>query len=570
MTYKTGLMVAAAFIAGIYVLFSIATRPPEGASHQVYVDGVVITMDANNTVAEAMSVRDGRIEAVGSSEAILALVNEGTEVTQLRGRTLMPGFVDAHGHFPGSGQTAFSVDLSSPPVGEITNIDALIEKLSAFGETRPDGWLTGWGYDDTLLAEGRHPTRDDLDRISTTRPISITHVSGHLVVVNSAALAALGIDATTPDPEGGHIQRDPNSPDGLRPLGVLEETAAREVMMHTFDIGIMDAVRMATSAGREYVEHGVTLASAGGMPMSAAKALGPLSRFNLIPVRVALFPLLEEVEASVASGEFRPESLAAGRVTAPRVKIIADGSIQGFTGYLKDPYYVAYRGDPTYRGYPSVARDTLIRQVTALYEKRIQVAIHCNGDASIDDGLDAIEAASKAHPWPEARPLIIHAQMARIDQIDRMVALNTTPSFFTAHTYYWGDRHAAIFMGPERAANMSPSAWAVAAGLRFSSHMDTPVTPMLPLQAVWSQVYRESKSGAIIGPEQRIDPMTALRAVTIDAAWQVFLDNELGSLEPGKLADLIILSGNPLEVEDMRELIVERTVVEGATVYSRR
>ncbi len=570
MTYKTGLMVLAAFITGIYVLFLIATRPPEGASHQVYVDGVVLTMDANNAVVEAVSVRDGRIEAVGSSEEILALVDENTDVTQLRGRTLMPGFVDAHGHFPGSGQTVFSANLSSPPVGKITDIDQLIETLAAFGEARPDGWLSGWGYDDTLLEEGRHPTRDDLDRISNVRPIAITHVSGHLVVVNTAALEVLGIDSSTPDPAGGHIQRDPNSPDGQRPSGVLEETAAHNVMMHTLDIGLIDAVRMATQAGREYVEHGVTLASAGGMPMSAAKALGPLSRFNIVPVRVALFPLLQEVEEALVAGEFRPESLAGGRVTAPRVKIIADGSIQAFTGYLKEPYYVAYRGDPTYRGYPSVAREDLIRQVTELYKKRIQVAIHCNGDASIDDGLDAIEAAAEAYPWPAARPLIIHAQMTRADQIDRMVALNATPSFFTAHTYYWGDRHAAIFMGPERAANMSPSAWAVAAGLRFSSHVDTPVTPMLPLQAVWSQVTRQSKSGAVIGAHQRIDPMTALRAVTIDAAWQVFLDDELGSLEPGKLADLIILSGNPLEVEDMRALVVERTVIEGATVYSRR
>ena len=570
MTYKTGLMILAAFIAGIYVLFSIGTRAPEGASHQVYVDGVVITMDADNTVSEAVSVRDGRIEAVGSSEEILALVDESTEVTQLRGRTLMPGFVDAHGHFPASGQTVFSVDLSSPPVGEITNIDQLVDKLAAFGEARPDGWLSGWGYDDTLLVEGRHPTRDDLDRISSTRPISIMHVSGHLVVANSAALEVLGIDSSTPDPDGGHIQREPASPDGQRPSGVLEETAARGVMKYTLDIGVMDALRMATQAGHEYVEQGVTLASAGGLPMAAAKALAPLSRFNLVPVRIALFPLMEEVEEALLAGDFRPELLAGGRVTVPRVKIIADGSIQGFTGYLTEPYYVAYRGDPTYRGYPSVAREDLIRQVTDLYARKIQVAIHCNGDASIDDGLDAIEAAEKAHPWPEARPLIIHAQMTRADQIDRMVELNATPSFFTAHTYYWGDRHAAIFMGPERAANMSPGAWAVAAGLRFSSHVDTPVTPMLPLQAAWSQVTRQSKSGVIIGPEQRVDPMTALRAVTIDAAWQVFLDDELGSLEPGKLADLIILSGNPLTVDDMRELVVERTVIEGATVYSRR
>jgi len=181
----------------------------------------------------------------------------------------------------------------------------------------------------------------------------------------------------------------------------------------------------------------------------------------------------------------------------------------------------------------------------------------------------SIEAAAAKFPWPQARPLIIHAQMTRRDQIDRMAALGVTPSFFSAHTYFWGDRHAAIFMGPERAANMSPAKWALDAGVRFSSHMDTPVLPMLPLQAVWSQVERKSTSGEVIGPHQRISRVQALRAVTIDAAWQVFMDEEIGSIEPGKMADLVVLSGSPLDAEDMRTLIVERTFIGGAEVYSR-
>ena len=164
---------------------------------------------------------------------------------------------------------------------------------------------------------------------------------------------------------------------------------------------------------------------------------------------------------------------------------------------------------------------------------------------------------------------MIHAQMTREDQIVRMAELGVTPSFFSAHTYYWGDRHAAIFMGPERAANMSPARWALEAGVRFSSHLDTPVTPMLPLQAVWSQVERQSTGGAIIGPDQRIDRLSALRAVTIDAAWQVFMDDVIGSIEPGKHADLVVLSDNPLTAPDIRSLKVDRTIIAGATVYKR-
>jgi predicted amidohydrolase YtcJ len=159
--------------------------------------------------------------------------------------------------------------------------------------------------------------------------------------------------------------------------------------------------------------------------------------------------------------------------------------------------------------------------------------------------------------------------MTRLDQIERMAALGVTPSFFSAHTYYWGDRHAAIFMGPDRAANMSPARWALEAGVRFSSHLDTPVTPMLPLQAVWSQISRESTAGVVIGPEQRIDRTSALRAITIDAAWQVFMDDKIGSIEPGKRADLVVLSDNPLTAGDVRSIKVDRTVIDGATVYSR-
>ena len=570
MSYRVGLSVLAAFLLGLYILFQIATRPPEAPEHQVFINGQILTMNAENQVVDAMSVRGARIDRVGSTEDILAEVTRETIVTDLRGRTLMPGFVDAHGHFPGSGQVVFSTDLNSPPIGSIENMAQLLARLKSAHEARPNDWLTGFGYDDTLLAEGRHPTREDLDQVSTTRPIAVGHVSGHLYAVNSAALAEMGIDESTPDPEGGVIQRDPNSPDGRRPNGVLEETAARQALLKALDIGLTDGIRMTTHAAREYLQAGVTTASAGGMPLGLAKLLGPLSELNVFPQRVALFPLLEEVEAEVLSGEWRPEVLASGRLSLPRVKIIADGSIQGYTGYLSEPYYQPYKGDVFYRGYPSVSREDLFRQVAGLHRQKVQYAIHVNGDASVDDALDAIEAAQQSQPWPEVRPLFIHAQMSRHDQIQRMADLGITPSFFSSHTYYWGDRHAGIFMGPERAANMSPARWALDAGVRYSSHADTPVTPMLPLQVVWSQVNRITTGGEVLGEHQRVSPVEALRAVTIDAAWQVFLDKDIGSLESGKLADMVVLSGSPLEPSDIRELVVEQTFIGGAEVYSRR
>ena len=555
------------FILSLLVACGDSEQTPK-PPHQIYFNGQILTMDVDEPRVEAISVRDGVIESVGNESEVMLLVEDHSELIDLEGATLMPGFVDAHGHFPGSGRTAFSADLNSPPIGTISSIEELLTTLAAFGEQRPEGWLVGHGYDDTLLAEMRHPTRDDLDRISADRPIAISHVSGHLAVANSAALELMGIDESTPDPKGGHIVRDPNSPDQRRPNGVLEETAAREVSLKTLNIDATDAMRMTQLATNEYLKYGVTTASAGGMPMGLGQMVGAVSNAGTMPLRVAFFPLMEEIGDDLLSGESRLSDFAMARVEVPRVKIIADGSIQGYTGYLTEPYHRPYKGDASYRGYPSVLRDDLFAQVAGLYEKRIQVAIHGNGDASIDDSLDAIAAAAEQHPWPEARPLIIHAQMTRRDQLDRMKGLNVTPSFFSAHTYFWGDRHVGIFMGPERAANMSPAKWAIDAGVRFSSHMDTPITPMRPLQAVWSQVERLSKSGALIGADQRIDRDAALRAVTIDAAWQVFMDDRIGSLEPGKLADLIVLSGDPLTEPDVRDLTVLRTVIEGEAVYS--
>ncbi len=560
-------LVALIVVASLYI--STLVSAPVAPSHQVFIGGEVLTMDPDSKIAEAVSVRDGVIDRVGSTVEILALVTEDTDVVDLSGRTLVPGFVDAHGHFPGSGQTAFTVDLNSPPIGDTESIPELLDKLRAFGEKRTDGWLIGSNYDDTLLAEKRHPTRDDLDLVSATRPIAVVHVSGHLMVVNSAALAELHIDETTPDPEGGHIVRDLSSADQRRPNGILEETATHHARDKTLDLSVSDAWQMTKLATTEYLQYGVTTASAGGMPTAIASLLGPMSNYNQMPLRVALFPFFDEVGAGLLAGEITLDDFASGRVRVPRVKIIADGSIQGFTGYLSQPYHRSHKGDADYRGYPAVPRDALFEQVAGLYRQRIQVAIHGNGDASIEDALDAIEAAAAKYPWPEARPLIIHAQMTRKDQIARMAALGVTPSFFSAHTFFWGDRHAGIFMGPERAANMSPAKWAQEAGVRFSSHMDTPVTPMRPLQAVWSPVERKTKTGVVLGPDQRIDRMTALRAVTIDAAWQVFMDDQVGSIEPGKLADLVVLSGSPLTAPDLRDLLVDMTVIEGVTHFER-
>jgi predicted amidohydrolase YtcJ len=561
MTKRRVLLAAVVAVCAVAVVWLVARRP----GRTLYVGGPILTMDAESRVVDALAVGGERIAAAGSEPELREWATRtGARVVDLEGRALLPGFIDAHGHFPGAGLYAVLVDLNSPPIGEVRRMADLIERLARrAAETSEGDWVVGMGYDDSLLAERRHPTRHDLDRASASHPIAIWHISGHLAAVNSAALARLGIDRSTPDPEGGVIRRQGERGE---PAGVLEESAT-DALAGLLSPSALDGVRITRRASELYLRAGVTTAQSGATPPDLMRGLALLSRLGLIPLRMVLWPLAEPAEGRLA-GAAEPTSPDELWVRRGAVKLIADGSIQGYTGYLSRPYHVPPGDDPGYRGYPRIPRDELIEQVVRLHANGLQVAVHGNGDASIDDILDAFEAAQRAHPRADARHVVIHAQMARDDQLDRMKRLDVIPSFFSLHTYYWGDRHRDVFMGPGRAARMSPARSAVERGLRFTIHTDSPVVPMEPLRLVWAAVNRRSTSGASIGAAQRIEPLAALRAVTIDAAYQHFEENLKGSLEPGKLADLVILSRSPLEdPERIDRIRVLETIIGGRTVY---
>lgn len=567
---KNGITLASVLLTilvALGVLLMIALRVPQAPAHQIFINGNVLTMDANNSVAQALSTRSDRIEAVGTTEELMARATDDTVIIDLRGRTLLPGFIDAHSHFPASGIKVIAADLNSPPIGTRKTIADVLTALREQAARTPAGdWVMGFGYDDTLLAERRHPTRQELDSVSTEHPVVAMHISGHMLVANSEALARAGIDASTPDPEGGVIGREADS---LEPDGLLQENARLGIVRQVQDIGLINTYRMMKTAANEYARVGVTTAQSGGVSKQLATGLSLFSKLGVIPQRLVLFPFETEWGESLLNGEYKPGDYNSDKLLMSAVKLIDDGSIQGYTGYLSQPYYTPYQGDAGYRGFPAIPREELFAKVLALHKAGYQLAIHGNGDASIDDILDAFEAAQKAHPVKDPRLILIHAQMAREDQLMRMKALGITPSFFTAHTWYWGDRHRDIFLGPERASRISPSKSALDLGLRFTSHLDTPVVPMQPLQAVWSEVFRQTLGGDVLGPAERIDVMQALRSVTIDAAWQIFQEANRGSLEPGKYADLVVLSDNPLtDPMAMRDMRVERTVVGGATIYS--
>ena len=544
-----------------------AYRKMTAAQTRIFINGNVLTMDPSDTVAQAVAIHHGKIMAVGDNEFVRSRAAKNSRVTDLKGRTLIPGFIDAHSHFPASGIEAVAVDLNSPPIGTTTDISQIINALKIKAEqTKKGKWIIGYGYDDTLLKEMRHPTRRDLDLASTDHPIVIAHISGHVAVLNSKALEIMGIDAATPDPQGGVIRKDPDTGE---PDGVLEETATHAIKEKALDFTVFQLLGITRRAVHHYTSTGITTAQSGLVEKKLITPLSWMCRLGVIPLRVMAWPDADAAD-TIISGHIKPEKLNSPRFRLGAVKLFADGSIQAYTGYFTKPYHTPFKGDEEYRGYPIHKREDLTDLVVKYHSAGYQIAIHGNGDAAIDDIIHAVSTAQKMNPCEDPRHIVIHSQTARPDQLDAMKEVGLTPSFHAVHPYYWGDRHHAIFLGPERTSRISPMHTAAEKGLRFTTHLDTPVVPMDPLFLVWCAVNRRSSSGRVIGPGERISPLQALRSVTIDAAWQIFQEHNRGSIETGKLADLVVLSGNPLDnPEAIKDIKIIETIVGGRTVFQK-
>ena len=525
-------------------------------------NATVLTMDSRDTVTSAIAFQGERILAVGDRETLSAFVGPDTECREMEGATIIPGFYDAHGHILLKTSMYEWVDLNSPPIGTCRTIEDCLDALRARTAATPPGeWIFAYGFDDTLMAEKGFPTRQILDRVSTEHPIFVQHISVHFCILNSLGLELLGIDRSTPDPEGGVIRHDENGD----PDGVLEERAFADLVTPKLPVlpREREIANLAATSRETFAAHGITSAlDAGVLTYESADILREVLNRGELAVRVHINPYhyLDRDDPRLR--------FEGTRVTTGGVKIMADGSLQGFTGYLSKPYHTPFKGDPSYRGYPTYSREELFAIIEKAHRSG-QFLIHTNGDATIDDALDALEAAQAKSPRSGCRHILIHAQTIRENQLDRLAAAGFTPSFFSAHVYYWGDRHRDTFLGPERAARMNPMRSAMDRGLAATSHCDCPITPANPLLSIWVCVNRLTSSGKALGPDQRISVLEALRAHTYNPAWQNFEEQDKGSLEPGKFADVAVLAANPLECdpEAIRDIGIRETIVGGETVY---
>lgn len=519
----------------------------------------MLAVAKENLYAEAVCVENGRIQAVGTLDDVMQYKTDGDEMVDLQGKTMLPGFLDAHSHFVGAANAMTQCDLS-----ECGNFSEIVDAMKMFAEKRnlsKDAWIVGCNYDQNFLEEKRHPDRYVLDEISHTNPVLLIHASSHMGVVNSKGLEIQQIDEKTEDCPGGKYGRIA----GTRiPDGYMEEKAFLAFQSKLPMTSMEELMQLIGEAQKMYASYGVTTVQDGMVGKPLFELLKYASANGLLKLDVVGY-----ADIMTAADLFEEERAYANRYTGHLkmggYKIFLDGSPQGRTAWMTKPY----EGEENYCGYPIHTDEELNHYIELALEKKQQLLAHCNGDAAAEQYIGQFEKAlSKRTDKDLHRAVMVHAQLVRKDQLQRMAAIGMIPSFFVAHTYYWGDIHLQNF-GEKRGSQISPVKDAIDYGMKYTFHQDTPVIPPDMMRTISSAVNRISRGGRVIGENQKISVLDALKAVTIYAAYQYFEEHEKGSIECGKYADFVVLEKNPLKTpkEELAEIKVWMTIKENEVIY---
>jgi predicted amidohydrolase YtcJ len=552
-------------------LVAIACQAAPTPAERIIRGGPIVTVNPAQPAAAAVAIAGGKIVAVGTEAEVMAWKGPGTVVTDLGGKTLVPGFVDGHSHFWSLVDVQTQALCASPPAGPCRSVADVIASLKKIQERRrlgPGKFVIGFGYDPELLAEKRPPTRQELDAAFPDNPVLLVHVSGHGAMLNTKALATYGITAATPTPPGGVIGREAGSQE---PNGLLFETAFLPIFAKVPGPNDDECLELLKSGQELYLREGITTAQEGATMKHQLDLLRIFADRGLLKLDVVSLPFITEIDAVFGGQPPRNEPEYKNRLRIGGVKIVADGSPQGRTACFTKPYLTdGPAGQKNWRGELSFPQATLNGWVQKVYDGGATLFTHCNGDAAIDALLEAHRAASGDDPARPRGTVGVHSQFIRRDQLEKYAAWKITPSFFTIHCFYFGDTHVAN-RGPEQAAFISPMKSARALGIRPANHTDFNVAPLDQMFTIHTAVNRTTRSGATLGPDERVGPLEALEAITIDGARMYGEEGRKGSIEPGKLADLVVLSGNPLAVPAaaIKEIRVEETIKEGRTVWLR-
>lgn len=571
---------------------------------KVFVNGMVITMDEERPTAEAVLIENNSIRQVGTKDEVLQGAKPGAKIIDLKGRTLMPGFMDAHGHFITTAMAQLSfVDVRCSPIGVITNIAQMIEVLKNSQQAkRGKGAIIGYGYDETLSEDGRLAEAVDLDKVSLDRPVIVIHASFHLIMANTAAMRVAGVKPSKNITEGGTARRRIG-----KNAGIFEEMpTARGIKKLTYRSDIM--VKLLLGIGKiseSYLKNGVTTICEGANGNDNARIVKLAMNTGRFPGRYILCPAL------TSDGRVPPRIKGKFILNGP-IKLFVDGNIQDYTAALSKPYATKPNTKTTnipntktpnipstketnnsilktindlngiaskdardiaeidHKGSVRMSVDELREKLETLLNSSRSFAIHCSGDLALDKVIEAMEGCYNLNRNYYKRNLIIHCQTVREEQLDKMKALHLYPSFFPAHIYVWGDKHYSTYLGQERAERIAPVKSAVDRSIVFSLHNDSPVTVTNPLELVWNAVTRKTSGERILGKDQCVTVEDALKGITIHAAYQYKLDAILGSITVGKRADFVVLDKNPLQVhpDQLPTIRVQRVWIEGKLVWS--
>lgn len=505
----------------------------------IYYGGDIVTMNGDRP--EAVLTDGECIKAVGSYADLAVGAQKRID---LEGGTLLPAFIDAHSHI-----TAVAQLLSFVRLDDCKNFGAIIERMRNHISRHPsedDEWVVGYGYDHNILDEQRQPDAHILDEISTNLPVIVTHKSGHSGAINSVGIKLLVLDGGFNDVPGGKIERI----DG-KATGFLEEAALRSICGHIKTAGAEKSTDLMSDAQRLYASHGIATVQEGA---ASQKEIDILTASDMKLDTVIYTDITDSTVCDYVN-QYNNHIKFGG------YKMFLDGSPQSRTAWLTQPYC----GGHEY-GYPTHTDDEVKSYFEKALRQNVQIIAHCNGDAAADQFIRCFESALR-HYTGSIRPVMIHAQLLRKDQLNKVKRLGIIPSFFVAHTLHWGDTHIKNL--GSRAQFISPLHSAEDLGIPFTLHTDAPVISPDILETIKCAATRRTRSGIILGASERISAMSALKAVTVNGAYQYFEEKRKGRIAAGQRADLTVLSANPLRVapERISEIKVEMTVASGETVY---
>jgi predicted amidohydrolase YtcJ len=538
----------------------------------VFFGGDIITMEGDSAqYVEAVVVKEGKIAFVGNKQGALQVAGEGAVMNDLQGKTLLPAFIDAHGHYIQSLSVATQVNLYPPPNGPGSSPEAIVAALKDFTTKNniPKGQLIqAYGYDENMMPKNNLLNRDHLDAAFPDNPVIAGHVSMHGAVLNSKALEIYGITEKTETVPGGIIVRKPGTNE---PYGLIMENSYLPVFAKLPKTSIAEEDE-ATRAGQMlYAECGITLAHEGATHLSDLQTIKRAADSGANIIDVVAFPFMTDLDGIIKEFPLETWGKYNKGFKIGGVKITADGSPQGKTAFFSTPYLTGGpNGEKNWLGEPSMTQADLNALVKKVYDWGVPLLNHTNGDSTIGMFLKAVELArggDYSKPW---NVTTIHTQFVRRDQLEKFPVMKIRPSFYTEHTFYFSDAHRKN-RGEKQAAYLSPMRDAIDLGLHPTNHTDFYVAPLDQMFMMWTAVNRPTRDGGVLGGNQRITPYEALKCQTIWAAGQYDEQDRRGSLLAGKIGDLVVLDQNPLKVDPMKikDIKVMETIKEGKTIFKK-